>query len=167
MQKVASATIFIMTYKPEQIPIGYLIHQAHRAVHQAINMAFHEAEIPFAIEQWPVMMEIFNSNGASQQFIANKIKKDKTSVTRLIGTLERNGLVVCKADTADRRKKLVFYTEKADQIRSKSVSVLSDINRQIMKDVSAENEQIFRDVLTNIFSNLNWNFEFMNIKNRN
>lgn len=157
---------FFMTNKPEQIPIGYLIHQAQRAMHQAINQAFHEAEIPFGIEQWPVMMEIFNSNGASQQFIANKVRKDKATVTRLIGTLEKNGLVICRADVSDRRKKLIFYTEKAEKIRSRSENVLSEINQQIMQNVNKEKEQIFRDVITIIFSNLNWSFEFMNIKNR-
>ena len=156
-----------MTYKPEQIPIGYLIYQAQRAVHQAINQAFHEAGIPFAIEQWSVMMEIFNSNGASQQFIANKVRKDKATVTRLIGTLEKNGLVTCSADISDKRKKCVFYTEKAAGVRAKSEIVLAGINLQIMKNVDQENEQIFREVLKIIFGNLNWSFEYMNLKNRN
>lgn len=145
----------------EKIPVGYLIYQAQRAIHQTINQSFIKAGLPIIVEQWPVLMELFHSNGSSHQYIAEKTRKDKTTVTRLIATMERNGLVECKQDEIDRRKKLIFYTEKAKSLKHEIETVLSEVNKTLLTDVCCNDEEVLRRVLSRIFCNLNWNFEFM------
>lgn len=147
-----------------KIPIGFLIYQLHRAIHQNINQSFAKAGIPIGIEQWQVMMELFNSNGLSQQFLADKTKKDKTTLTRLINNLEKNGLAVRKPDRQDKRKKLIFHTDKAFQLKENIISELQGFNQRLLKNVQAEEEIVFRKVINDFFMNLNWEFDFMSTK---
>ncbi len=141
------------------IPVGYLIYQAQRAIHQMINQSFQKAGLPLVIEQWPVLMEVFHANGLSHQQIAEKTRKDKTTLTRLIATMERNGMVECRVDPADKRRKLVFYTSKAALCRDSIEAVLRTMNQQVLNEINSHEEEVFRKVLGQIFENLNWKFE--------
>ena len=151
-----------MTYKINEIPISYLIYQADRALHHNINLSLQRAGIPIIIEQWAVMRELFNKNKLTQQELANITRKDKTTLTRLIDTLEKNGWVKRIADPLDRRKKLVCYTEKAVNNKEKIIRILRENNKKALKNVSDEKIEEMRDSLMCIFQNLGWGFDYTN-----
>ncbi|NQU88665.1 MAG: winged helix-turn-helix transcriptional regulator [Mariniphaga sp.] len=148
----------------KNIPISYLVYQTERAIHHSINLSFQKAGIPLLIEQWPVLTEIFNENGLTQQELANKTKKDKTTLTRIINTLEKNGLVKRGFDKSDRRKKLICSTEKAEQMKLKIIELLKIHNQKALIEIEKTNIDTMRETMFTILKNLDWEFEFKNIK---
>ncbi len=148
----------------ESIPLSYLVYQAQRALHFNMNADFQAKGIPIVIEQWPVLFEIFNSNGLTQQELAKITNKDKTTITRLINTLEKNGLVTRKADENDRRKKLICYTPKSKKIKSKIIEVLKSSNQKLEDELDKTDLKIMRKVMFAIMKSLNWEFDFVNTK---
>ena len=151
-----------MKYKLKEIPISYLIYQADRALHHNINLSLQKAGIPLIIEQWAIMHELFNQNRLTQQELATITRKDKTTLTRLIDTMEKNGWVQRIADPTDRRKKLICYTPKAENHKSMIVDILKENNKRALKNVSASKIDEMRETLLSIFQNLGWGFDYTN-----
>ena len=146
----------------EEIPISYLIYQAERAMHNNINQALQAAGIPLIIEQWAVLCELFHENEVTQQELANKTRKDKTTLTRLIDTLEKNGWVERTNDPKDRRKRLICYTPKANKQKSKIIEILRNNNNIALENIEESKIREMREILLSIFQNLGWEFDFMN-----
>ena len=151
-----------MKQKFDNVPISYLLYQAERAMHQNINQSLLAAGIPLIIEQWVVLRELFNENGVTQQELANKTRKDKTTLTRLIDTLEKNGWVERAKDPEDRRKRLVFYTLKAENQKKDIIEILRKNNKKALKNIEGSRIKEMRETLLCIFQNLAWEFDFMN-----
>ena len=143
-----------------QVPITYQIYQAERAIHQQMNKALQDKGFPILIEQWPVLSEIFFTNGITQQDLADRIKKNKTTLTRILNTLEKNGLIRREVSKIDRRKKNLFYTEKANGLRPKVIEVLKAQSEFILQGFDKETERGMRKGLGIIFRNLTWEFNF-------
>ncbi len=55
-----------------------------------------------------------------------------TSLTRLLKTMEQDGLIYRKKSTGDRRVVMVFLTEKGQQLRRKVRQVVIDFNKKAL-----------------------------------
>jgi DNA-binding MarR family transcriptional regulator len=155
-----------MPHEFKNIPISYLLYQVERAIHKDINQLFQNAGIPILIEQWPILAEIFNENKLTQQELAYKTKKDKTTLTRIIDTLEKNGWVKRGFDKSDRRKKLICYTDKAETLKPNILELLRKQNQKVLSDIEHSRIETTRETLFSILRNLDWEFDFENIKCR-
>ncbi len=147
-----------------KIPITFLIYQASRAIHLHLNKALSENGLPLLIEQWPVLMEIVHNNGISQQELANRVGKNKTTLTRILNTLEKNGFIRRETSTVDKRSKLLYHNDEAEEISPKIIEVLKEQSLEILKGLESDAEEGMREGLDVVFRNLNCEFNFLNIK---
>ncbi len=145
----------------EHIPISYLIYQAERAIHHNINQSLQAQGIPIMVEQWAIMRELFTKNELTQQELAHKTRKDKTTLVRLVDTLEKNGWVERKPDPKDRRKKLISYTSKASKLKDQVIGILRNNNQKLLNNIDPEKVSEMQEVLLLMFRNLEWEFDFM------
>ncbi len=156
---VGSATNFnVMQTK---VPITYLIYQAVRAIQLQLNQALSKNGYPINIEQWPILMEVFYNNGITQQNLANRVGKNKTTLTRVINTLEKNGLIRRQVSTVDRRKKHLYHTHKLTEMRPGVIEILKNQGEFILGGLNKDDEAAMREGLNVIFKNLKWEFNFL------
>src|SRR5262245_8245401 len=66
----------------------------------------------------PVLTFLYKQDGVSQDFLAKHLFQDKATVTRTLEVLDRQGLVKRVSSPTDRRKKLVYITERARQVQA-------------------------------------------------
>ncbi len=143
-----------MKKKEWRWPLSLLIHHVERGIYVDLNARMGKAEIPFRIEHWPVLKMLIVNNGQTQQELANTIYKDKATLTRTIDSLEKIGLVERKFDAKDRRKRLVFITEKAIGYAGKVRKVFDAHTDFILKDIDEEKLDHTIDVMQSIFKRL-------------
>ncbi|WP_196894093.1 MarR family winged helix-turn-helix transcriptional regulator [Aureivirga marina] len=103
-----------------------------------INDRFQENEIPLTREQWVLLIKLSGLEGVPQHDLAYITERDKTSLTRLIQTMEKKGFVKRKAAKNDRRVNLVFMTEKGNEIYQKSLPVMELVIELLQKNISEE-----------------------------
>ena len=144
----------------ENLPLSYLIYQADRAIHQSLNRVFMKAGIPLVVEQWPVLMEIYNADGLTQGELAKKTRKDKASLTRIIDTLVKNGMAERHDDLHDRRKWRVSATEKAVGLKPFIAEAIKNYNEILFEGITREQAEETRKTLVHIFRSLGWDFNF-------
>ncbi len=68
-------------------------------------------------EQFLLIDLLWNQGSMSQQQLADRMQKDKNSVTKLVDAIERKGLVNRCQNPQDRRSNTIVLTEKAQQLK--------------------------------------------------
>ena len=69
------------------------------------------------VEQWSILVRLYARDGRSQQDLSACTRRDKPGITRLVDTMEKNGLVVRQPSSADRRVNLIYLTARARQLQ--------------------------------------------------
>lgn len=116
--------------------------------------ALRQSNIGLTPEQFLLIDLLWNQGPMSQQSIADKMQKDKNSVTKLVDGLEAKGFVVRRKDENDRRSNLLILTQKAEGMKEsakeKGISVLD----KMLEGISEEELKSFLATLNKLNANM-------------
>ena len=93
--------------------LGYLSGLTSRLLSNLLGKRFQEAGIELTAEQWGAIILLLNSDAMTQGQLGERLSLEKSSVSRLVGRLERRGWAVRTKSPEDSRHKLVSATPKA------------------------------------------------------
>ena len=128
--------------------LGFLINHAGRKARALLGMRFQPYEI--TTEQWTVLNRLAEQDGLSQKELARRAEKDQTNLTRILGQLERKGLVVRKTNESDRRSELPYITEKGRALNDVLVPIERDVVLSIVRGLTEEQTAALRSMLLHI-----------------
>jgi DNA-binding MarR family transcriptional regulator len=94
--------------------------------------------IDMTIEQFKVMVVLWKEGTSTQQNIADFVRKDKTSVARLIAGLEKRSLIERTADANDKRCNLVTLTPQGIALEKPTMEVLQEATRYIHHNIDPQ-----------------------------
>jgi len=83
-----------------------------------------EKGIDLSREQWVVLVKLHTKDGLAQHELAIITERDKTSLTRLVNTMERKKLVSRKITLKDKRVNLIYLTDFGRQEFERAVPVM-------------------------------------------
>lgn len=118
-----------------------------------IGDQFIENNIKLTKEQWLLLKKLHERNGQIQNDLAFITDRSKTSLTRLIGTMEKKGLVYRVGCETDRRVNRVYYTEKGKAIFAQAEPVFLEVIEQLTENLSKEQVELTIDTLEQIIKN--------------
>ncbi|EFR94552.1 MarR family winged helix-turn-helix transcriptional regulator [Listeria innocua] len=85
-----------------------------RALESISNIEFKELNL--AKGQFIYLVRICENQGIIQEKLVDILKIDRTTASRAIKNLEKNGLIIKKQDKNNKKNKLLFPTEKGQQL---------------------------------------------------
>ncbi|HTR29242.1 MAG TPA: MarR family transcriptional regulator [Puia sp.] len=116
------------------------------------KIAVHAPHISF--EMVEILACLWKADGVNQQQLAALTVKDKSSITHLVGKLERELLVSRVGDERDRRNKLVNLTPEGRQLRKKLYPWVLEVYEQAVAGISGEDIerclQLVRKITENV-----------------
>lgn len=112
--------------------------------------------IDMTIEQFKVMVVLWQEKSSTQQHIADFVGKDKTSITRLIAGLEKRSLIERVTDKTDKRCNLVTLTDQGIALEKPTMEVLTRANDALHKEFNPEELAITLRVLKQMCLTLNY-----------
>lgn len=139
--------------KPEE-SLGSLIGQAGKAMSKAIQAKFREAGIDINLDQWIVLMHLWEEDGQNQAKLGETAGHHKTTVTRAIDSLEQMNMVLRVPDKNDRRNKLIYLTHQGKEIRAQLMSPANKVQKEAVEGIPPSDLSICKVVLNQIFQNL-------------
>ena len=89
-------------------------------------------------EQWSVLKRLNVNDGQSQNDLAFITHRDKTSMTRLVNTMESKDLVVRKSDENDRRVNRIFLTDYGKEVIEKVTPIMYDLIPAVQESLTEE-----------------------------
>ena len=127
--------------------LGYLLNSAQSIVQRALLHAFKEAGYDITVEQWTVLVHLWEQDGVSQQELSLATGKDNASICRLIDSLEKRNLVVRIPNKTDRRINDIYTTNNAKHIRPELVRIAEETFANLLINVNDEDRHTFYNVL--------------------
>ena len=119
-----------------------------------LNRTFTAAGHDVTGEQWRILMSLWHKDGQRQQDLADFAHRDKTSITRIIDSMEKRDLVVRVPDKLDRRQKLIYLTDKGKRQQESLMQIVRETSLEAQQGIEPEHLDVFRDVLAKIRDNL-------------
>ena len=112
----------------------------------------HQAGV--SVDQWVVLKQISENNGSSQVEIGSSTVKDAPTTTRIIDQLVNKNLVSKQLDPEDRRRYMVFVTEKGRQLIERLIPVVQEYRQVPVQGFSAAEHKQLVGLLQRMLKNL-------------
>ena len=124
--------------------IGLLIHDVARLLRVLYDRQM--SSIGLTRSQWWLLTYLFFKDGINQSELAILMDMEKAPLSRLLDRMGKKGWVIRKNENKDRRTKNIYLSEsikplissmrdKAAEYRSESLSILTDKERNKLKDI--------------------------------
>ena len=138
-----------------EITLGMLIGQVHRLSTKRFVQNSHTYGLEISLDQWLVLGPVWKNDGISQKDISEYCGKDKTSVTKIIDTLEKKNLVVRVTDQLDHRVKRVVLSQKGRELFISALPVMAQTRDELRSGISDKEIEALKSILNKIHKNLN------------
>ena len=116
---------------------------------------FHNNGIELSKEQWIILRKLHDIDGQTQNNLAFITNRSKTSLTRLINTMEKKDLVYRALSKEDKRINYIYLTEKGKRTFLSSLPVIKQLTEELQKNISQEDLTTTIEVLDQIQNNIN------------
>ena len=87
------------------------------------------------------ILQICRNPGLTQEQLAKRLFIDKSTVTRNISRMAKNGFIRREVDSADRRARLLFPTRKAKELYPVIIEYLDEWNDYLTGDLNEEDQE--------------------------
>jgi DNA-binding MarR family transcriptional regulator len=134
--------------------LGYLVGVTARLLGGHIGKRFSDNGIELTVEQWALLVRLWNQDGLTQQELATGLVLEKSSVSRLLDRLEKGGWVQREQDAGDGRQKRIRTTAKALAIRDQSMDLVKSVLREAQLDLSPDEQLVLRSLLLRVITTL-------------
>ena len=121
---------------------------------QYIAAMLRKQDVPLTPEQFLLIDLLWNQGEMSQQQLADRMQKDKNSVTKLVDAIERKGFVIRKQSSSDRRSNTIVLTEKAELLKNEAKQKGILILDNMLEGITEKELRSFLDTLHKLNSNM-------------
>ncbi len=115
-----------------------------------VQKAFSENGLDLSKEQWSVLKRLKVNDGQPQNDLAFITHRDKTSMTRLVNTMESKNLVVRRSDENDRRINRIFLTDHGKEVIEKVIPIMYDLIPAVQESLTEEEIENLINTLTKV-----------------
>ena len=122
---------------------------------------FHENGIELSKEQWLVLKKLNDKDGQTHNDLASITNRSKTSLTRLINTMEKKGLVYRALSIKDKRVNHIHLSDFGKQTFLVSLPVLEKMMSELQENISQDDLAKSIEVLGQIQHNINKKLNFI------
>jgi MarR family transcriptional regulator, organic hydroperoxide resistance regulator len=134
--------------------LGYLAYEASGAIRKQIGRELARKKYPIKAEQFAALVYIWDDDGQPQRVLAEKLYRDKTTVTRLLSGIESLGLIRRVSGQEDAREKRIFLTESGKKLMARVTQLVQEILERAEKGIDRREIKICKDVLRLVRQNL-------------
>lgn len=105
-------------------------------------------------EQFILLKMLHNKDGVPQSELAFITENNKSSITRLINTMEKKNLVARIPSTEDGRVNHIYLTKKGRAVFIETLPMILEMKQEIERDISKEDMQTAINVLQKVLKNI-------------
>ncbi len=134
--------------------LGHLTSQSSRMILKRINQDLVKHGFPITSDQFSTLIHVWNRNGQPQYTLVESLNKDKTTMTRVLASLEVLGLIIRLPGTSDAREKNVFLTEAGNKMMSAVTDIVQELLETAMSGIEQSEIEVCKSVLRRFYSNL-------------
>jgi len=147
-------TTIMKTPKSLDENVIFQIGETSRLFHKKVTAIFSERGFNVTVEQFGVLALLWYKEGVKQQDIADGLKRNKTTITRIIENMINRNLIVKVPDQLDKRNKLIFLTQKGKALQKEMVEASGLVYYQALNNISFKDIEKCLVILKQMIKNL-------------
>jgi len=132
---------------------GTLIERTLRKIKQRYILTFKTAGIDITPEQWALLDKLYQTNGISQNELANGTYKNAPTVSRIIDLLCKKGWTERSRSEHDRRSYKIFLTTEGKNIVEILLPKVTHLRKLGWENISEEEYQVFVRIMNQLYEN--------------
>jgi len=133
----------------------YLAALYARTVHKRLNQELSRKGHRITAEQLSFLVHVWAQGGQTQQVLAEKLYKNKTTMARLVSGVESQGLISRKTNKSDGREKTVYITPQGKKIIDKVTELAQKLlHTTVTKGITDQELSLCKDVLRRAHRNI-------------
>ncbi|MDF3066981.1 MAG: Transcriptional regulator, MarR family [Polyangiaceae bacterium] len=134
--------------------LPFLVHACYQQLRSLTYKEFLQHGLELTPEQWVVLVQLWQKDGQSQSALGELTLRDKPTVSRILDTMERSGLINRQPDEADARTKLVKLTRAGKSLEPKLVPVAKQLVARLERGISESDLETTHRTLSRMLENL-------------
>lgn len=127
--------------------IDFFIRQTWHKISRMYNQQAAEHDMTISIGY---ILLIIDKNGTPSTQLGPRMGMEPTSLSRTLKTMEDDGLIYREIDKTDKRKVLIFLTEKGIEKRKISKKVVLEFNNKLMAKIPKSKLKVYFEVMMKI-----------------
>ena len=134
--------------------MAFAIQQAYQRLRTATYREFHEHGLEITPEQWIVLVRLWDRDGQSPSDLSDATLRDRPTMTRILDTMERNGLLARAPAPDDGRGRIVRLTRAGRELRVPLTAAAKRTVKRLEHGISDADLETTRRTLNRIAGNL-------------
>lgn len=134
--------------------LPFVIHACYQQLRSLTYKEFLQHGLELTPEQWVVLVQLWEKDGQSQSALGERTLRDKPTMSRILDTMAKSGLIARQADEADARTKLVKLTRTGKSLQAKLVPVAKQLVRRLESGISESDLETTHRTLSRMLENL-------------
>lgn len=141
--------------QPIEKRYAFLMEQIIRKYRSVASKKLRQHQTGLQMDEWVVLKQISEKNGCSQIELARSTLTGPAKMTRMIDNLVSKDLVAKQQSPEDRRRHMIFVSEKGSRLISKFWPEVAAYRQIALKGFSDKDKQQLMDLLQKMIANLN------------
>ena len=138
----------------DQLTLGSKMAKVFKTLGGKLSSSMNSEKLDISLEQYVVLEALHNQKSMILQEMSDYLKKDKSTLLRVIDALESKKFVVRIPDSEDRRKKNLVLTKKGTDIYLKGLEIETGVCVRIMDGLSDQQLEEFSEIVDILQHNL-------------
>jgi DNA-binding MarR family transcriptional regulator len=134
--------------------LAYWIHRVYQAERVEMFRIFRDEEEELTPEQWIVLVRLWEQDGRTQTELGESTFRDRPTMSRILDSMERRGLVERRRDPESARAWRVHLTARAKGLRKRLVPKARHLVERSQRGISPADLATTRATLMQMFANL-------------
>jgi MarR family transcriptional regulator, transcriptional regulator for hemolysin len=134
--------------------LGFVITDVGRLLRAAVEKRIVLNGTDITPGEARALIHIAALNGGRQTVLAERLGVEPMTVSGYVDRLEQRGLVERRVDSSDRRARLVYATDAADQVIDEARAVAGSVLGAAMEGVAPADKAVFEAVLRSMRGSL-------------
>ena len=143
-----------MEVYPLDRSLGYKLRVSGQRIKAGLHRAFMAQGYDLTGEQWSLFCVLWEKDGVSQVELARRVGKDRHTITRMLGVMEKNGWIRREADRGDRRRRRVHLTPGGRDLQPVLTPITLEYTRRVFAALNsrelAELERLHQRLLDHL-----------------
>jgi DNA-binding MarR family transcriptional regulator len=141
-----------MLHTQQQDYVGLLIAVARRRLKQAVLSRIGGQKI--ALQQFWFLVTLWEQPGMSQSGLAERVRVDAPTASRVLAAMERRELVARKSDPRDRRRTLLALTPAGERLAEELARTAAEVRSAVVDGMSQAEVEALRRGLRKVIENM-------------
>ncbi len=134
--------------------LPFLIHACYQQIRSATYKEFLGHGLELTPEQWIVLVQLWEKDGQSQSALSERTLRDRPTMSRILDTMEKSGLVERTVDAQDARSRLVRLTRTGKALQAKLVPVAKKLVARLEQGIAERDLETTHRTLGRMLANL-------------